>query len=239
MKMYHKPMIIVATLWLTGSTACNDKGSAEEKAADVALQRVDTAVTASEYSGYAADSIAPQAPAGNHTSPQQAAAPAPAPEVDWDKKIVKNATLTIEVKKHDAFNTQLHNLVKQAGGYIAEEQQNKSDYKIENTVTIKVPVDQFDNLVTAISATRENITEQRITSQDVTGEVFDTRSRIEAKKQVRARYMELLKQAKTMADILKVQKEINDIQVDIESGAGRVNYLTHAAAFSTVQLTFY
>jgi len=42
-----------------------------------------------------------------------------------------------------------------------------------------------------------------------------------------------------MEDILKVQEEINNIQEEIEAGAGRVGYLTHAAAYSTVQLTFY
>jgi hypothetical protein len=49
----------------------------------------------------------------------------------------------------------------------------------------------------------------------------------------------LLKQAKNMEEILKVQQEINSIQEEIEAGAGRVSYLTHAAAYSTIQLTFY
>ena len=40
-------------------------------------------------------------------------------------------------------------------------------------------------------------------------------------------------------DILKVQEEVNNIQEEIEAGAGRVSYLTHAAAYSTIQLTFY
>jgi len=158
---------------------------------------------------------------------------------DWDKKIIKNASLIVDVKDHKSFSDLVHGLVKQSGGYVAEEEQTKTDYKIEKVVTIKVPVDQFDNLVTALTSTKDNVIEQKITSQDVTGEVIDTRSRTEAKQQVRARYLELLKQAKNMDEILKVQKEINDIQVEIEAGSGRVNYLNHAAAFSTVQLTFY
>lgn len=68
---------------------------------------------------------------------------------------------------------------------------------------------------------------------------MDTRSRLEAKKQVRQRYMDLLKQARNMEEILQVQGLINDIQVEIESAAGRVNYLNHAFAFSSVQLTFF
>jgi len=42
-----------------------------------------------------------------------------------------------------------------------------------------------------------------------------------------------------MKDILEVQNEINSIQEDIEAAGGRVNYLTHAAAYSTINLTYY
>ena len=83
------------------------------------------------------------------------------------------------------------------------------------------------------------VLEKTISTEDVTGEVVDTKARIEAKKEVRARYIELLRQAKNMKDILEVQDEINGIQEDIESASGRVNYLTHAAAYSTINLKYY
>ena len=70
-------------------------------------------------------------------------------------------------------------------------------------------------------------------------EVVDTKSRLEAKIQVRQRYLDLLKQARNMGEILNVQNEINEIQEQIESGAGRINYLNHSSAFSTIHLVFY
>jgi Domain of unknown function (DUF4349) len=42
-----------------------------------------------------------------------------------------------------------------------------------------------------------------------------------------------------MEEILQVQKEINDIQVDIESAAGRVQYLVQSSDYSTIHLGFY
>jgi hypothetical protein len=187
----------------------------------------------------AADTIAQ--PSGNQTpqSPAGHQQPAPAPNPDWDKKIIKTATVTIEVTNYENFNQLVHNAAKQYGGYIAQEEQNESAYKIENTITMKVPVDQFDHAVAALTPAKEKILVKKITSQDVTGEVVDTRSRMEAKRQARLRYLELLKQAKNMEEILQVQNQVNDIQVEIEGAAGRINYLTHAAAYSTVQLTFY
>ena len=164
---------------------------------------------------------------------------APAPKIDWDKKIIKNATLNLEVKDFNAYNNSLRGKIKQFGGYVAQEEQNQSEYKIETTVTIKVPVDQFDDAVNVISANVKELKEKKITSQDVTTEVVDTRSRIETKKQVRLRYLDLLKQARNMEEILTVQSEINGVQEQIEAAAGRMEYLNHSSTFSTIQLTFY
>lgn len=160
-------------------------------------------------------------------------------KIDWDKKIIKNANLALEVKDYNAYNTSLRNKVKQFGGYVGQEEQNQSDYKIENTLIIKVPVDQFDDAVNSITTNVKGLKEKKISSQDVTTEVIDTRSRLEAKKQVRLRYLDLLKQAKNMTEILSVQAEINGIQEQIESAAGRMEYLQHSSAFSTINLTFY
>jgi len=162
-----------------------------------------------------------------------------ATQQDWDKKIIKTATLNLEVTDYSAYNSSLRDKIKQTGGYVAQEQQTQSDYKIENTITIKVPVDQFDNAVNLVSATVKGINEKKVTSEDVTTEVVDTRSRLEAKKQVRLRYLDLLKQAKNMQEILSVQSEINGIQEEIESAAGRIEYLSHSSSFSTIHLTFY
>jgi uncharacterized protein DUF4349 len=239
----YKPVLLIASILGTLLIACNNYDSAE-KAADttMAATKQESSFNGNNklYYGVAADSAAPVPAAGNEEQPKQPGTSAAAANVDWDKKIIKNAALTVEAKSHKSFNDFVHEQVKRTGGYVAEEEQIKSEYKIENIATIKVPVDQFDNLVKAITSTKdENVVSQKVTSQDVTGEVIDTRSRTEAKRQIRVRYLDLLKQAKNMEDILKVQEEINNIQEEIEAGSGRVSYLTHAAAYSTIQLTFY
>jgi len=160
-------------------------------------------------------------------------------KVDWDKKIIKNASVNLEIKNYKPFNDLIHENIRKYGGYIAQEEQNQTDYKIENAIVIKVPVDQFDNLVAALTAGDQKILEKKITSEDVTTQIVDTKSRMEAKKQVRLRYLDLLKQARNMEEILNVQNEINGIQEDIEAASGRIEYLSHAAVYSTIHLTYF
>lgn len=171
--------------------------------------------------------------------PTKQFAPAPESKPDWNKKIIKTATLNVEVKEYSKFNQLVHSSASRFGGYIADELQSETEYKIENTIVMKVPVDQFQSAVDFLTSGDGNINEKKISSEDVTTQFVDTKSRLEAKKQVRLRYLDLLKQAKNMEEILQVQSEINDIQEEIESAAGRINYLSNASAMSTINLTYY
>jgi hypothetical protein len=159
-------------------------------------------------------------------------------KIDWDKKIIKTANLNGEVKDYKLFSKQLSDKVKNHGGYVSSEEQTQTEYKIENTVVIKVPVDQFENMVNDLVNDVVKINEKRITSDDVTTELVDGKSRLEAKKQVRLRYLDLLKEAKNMGEILNVQNEINQIQEEIETVSGRINFLGHSSAMSTINFTF-
>jgi hypothetical protein len=158
---------------------------------------------------------------------------------DWDKKIVKNADLQLQVNDYKKFNTTIQNALKQYGAYIAEEKQQQTDYRIENTLAIKVPVAQFDELVNSLGDDDVKIISKNISTEDVTGEVVDTKARLQAKLVVREKYLQLLKQAKNMNEILQVQNEINDMQENIEAANGRINYLQHASAYSTINLNYY
>lgn len=158
---------------------------------------------------------------------------------DWDKKIIKNGILNVQVKDFNTFSLFCRDKIRSLGGYVAQEEQHQSDYKIENTLVVRVPVDQFDNALNQLVSQAEKVNERKVTSQDVSSEYTDVKSRIEAKRQVRLRYMELVNQARNMEEILKVQSEINQVQEEIEAATGRVNYLGNASAYSTIHVTFF
>ena len=163
----------------------------------------------------------------------------PTEHVDWDKKIIKTATLNLEVKDFKSYNESVHKAVRQFGGYIAQEEQNLSEEKTATTITIKVPVDQFETMMNQLPGGDAKVLERKIATEDVTGEVVDIKSRLQTKMQMRLKYLDFLKQSKNMEEVLQVQNEINGIQEAIEAAAGRVEYLTHQSAMSTINLSFY
>jgi hypothetical protein len=233
-----KQLLFAGIAFLLLAISCNQANEKESlqnaTIADVKLEEqvADTAVAAFEQT--------PALPGDEkHKEPTKLHAPSPESKPDWNKKIIKTATLNVEVKDYSKFNQLVHSSANRFGGYVADELQSETEYKIENTIVIKVPVDQFQSAVDFFTSGDGKINEKKISSEDVTTQVVDTKSRLEAKKQVRLRYLDLLKQAKNMQEILQVQTEINDIQEQIESAAGRINYLSNASAMSTIHLTYY
>lgn len=212
---------IAALLMLSGNS-CSDNKQKTSAVMSAQLEQVQLA----------ADTVALP------VSPSQSPAGQAPVNTGWDKKIVKSGVLEIEAADYNKYNETIHQLLKKWEAYIASEQENSSDYKRENIITIKIPVQYFDDAVQYLSTTGKLLTKQ-INAQDVTGEYFDTKARMEAKKRVRLRYLDMLQKAKNMEEILQVEREINGIQEQIEAGEGRVNYLGHAAAYSTIQLTFF
>lgn len=234
MQKVINPVFIVSFLMLL---SCNvpDKGTEkkpslkDEPDQSVALQSTNPAqqpipvgpVTA------ATDSI------GSGTVTKQAGNP------QWDRKIIKSGTLKLEVKDHRKTNELVHQAVKKFGGYVAQEEQTVTDASTGTVMTIKVPVMLFEDMLNEISATGVKVIERKISSEDVSTTFVDTRSRLEAKKQMRLKYLEFLKQSKNMEEVLQVQQEINSIQEEMEAATGRLGYLANQSSFSTIVLTFY
>lgn len=238
--MKHLHVILVFILFI----ACNQSESAKSKITDIVMQSPGLETSESRMEAEATDSSVSVFTPPHPGDPQQvkkSSTPSQLPESkpDWNKKIIKTGTLNVEVKEYASYNQLVHAAATRFGGYVADEQQTETEYKIENTITIKVLVDQFQSAVDHLTNGSGRINEKKISSEDVTTQYVDTKSRLEAKKQVRLRYLELLKQAKNMEEILQVQNEINDIQEEIESAAGRINYLSNASAMSTIHLTFF
>jgi flagellar biosynthesis chaperone FliJ len=244
--IFMKRIFIVAAAAAVGFVACNrDYKIKSEK---ISLQKntgadfasVDTTAVSLEDITLAAPPPPKQQPGDTNQQKEKSPSPkTPESKPDWNKKIIKTANINIETKKYADFSKKITDAVNRFGGYIAEEQQSETEYKIENTVTLKVPVDQFQNAIDFITNGDDKINEKKITSEDVTSQYVDTRSRLEAKRAARQRYLQLLQQTKNMEEILQVQNEIDAIQEEMESAAGRINYLVNASAMSTIHLTYY
>jgi hypothetical protein len=177
------------------------------------------------------------APGEKRDKPQSKPA---APQADWTQKIIKTAHVSLELKDYHSYDNAVHQSIATYGAYISNEQQQQDDAQITNEISIKVPVDRFEDLISYLTGDKKNkVLTRQITSADVTAEYADTRSRLETRKQVRDKYQQFMSNAGKIDDVLRLQSEINSITEDIEAAAGRVKYLSHQASYSTINLRYF
>ena len=156
-----------------------------------------------------------------------------------ERKIIKQGQIRFQTADVNSTKSLIAQAVQELNGYIAND--NVYDYsdRFEHTLTIRVPAAHFDLLLHEISESVDKLDSKNIDAKDVTEEFIDIEARIKTKKELQIRYIELLKRATKVDEILNIEREIGKLQTEIESVEGRMSYLKDRIAFSTLTVTYY
>ncbi len=233
-------------LLLVVATACS--GSADEAATDTAAPtgpeeaRVETDDGAD--AGAPVDDTSGDAETGDEVGVgggaalgEQAAPPAVTPAVARDpERVIREGTMTIEVEA-GGFRTAFAEVIQIArrlgGTSVSSSARTHEDGSTAGTVTIRVPVERYDDLLTGMDGVG-TVRAQDITSTDVTAEYTDLESRLRHARAQEAFYLELLGEAQGVQDAIAVKQQLDGIQAEIEQMQGRINVLEDRTSFSTL-----
>ncbi len=161
--------------------------------------------------------------------------PEPA-QIKFTRKIIKDGSMEIRVRKLEQGKIQIDSLVKKFHGYYAGESYNNQDYSHDFTLKIRIPSEKFELFIAQAESAIGELVFKNISSRDVTEEFIDLETRLKNKKNYLNRYGELLKQAKSVKDILEIEEKTRIIEEEIESTEGRLRYLNNQVGFSTLDL---
>jgi uncharacterized coiled-coil protein SlyX len=164
----------------------------------------------------------------------------PAPPTEFtERKIIREGDIYFECRdilETDAF---LKAEVKAAKGFISNESENSYGERSEKRLTIRIPSDQLDPLLEKIQTHAVRIENTNIRSEDVTEQFIDVEARLKTKKELENRYTELLKLARNVDEILRLERELANVRGEIESMQGRLNYLSNRVSLSTLNVSFF
>ncbi len=167
--------------------------------------------------------------------PQQ---PVP-PPIDVEKKIIKTAYLNLQVENLDSTKAAIDQAIPNFQAYVS--QSDQTNYKGSTTVnmTVRVPSTRLEEFLLFAESQASYLHNKEVSSRDVTEEYIDIQGRLENKHKAEQRFREILGEAKTVEEILKVEEHLRKVTEEIESAQGRLQYLNNQTALSTVKLSFY
>lgn len=169
---------------------------------------------------------------------QSQAAPVPV-----ERKIIRNAQLSIELDKPAEAARRIATIAESRGGFVvtSESRQQGGSDRIKPfevvTVELRVPAAQFDAVVAEIRGVGGQVTDEKTTGQDVTEEFIDLEARIRTKKALESQFLEIMKTASRVSDALEVQRELANVRTEIERLEGRRRFLENQTSLSTIKAT--
>ena len=155
-----------------------------------------------------------------------------------DQKIIKNGSLYLVVDDVSASAEKLTALAKRRGGFVQRSEiSERADGTKYGSVTFRVPVAEFEAAMTESKDGAREVKNDTSTGQDVTEQFSDLQAQLRNARAQEETYLQVLKQAKTVQDILQVQQYLGNIRGQIESLEGRIKYLENMTSFSTISVT--
>lgn len=169
---------------------------------------------------------------------QQGTNPAPV-----ERKIIRNATLTLEVEQPSKAMQRIASVAEARGGFVvtsdSRQQTGANGEHAYETITIemRVPAAQFDATLADIRAAGGSVTAQKITGKDVTEEYIDLEARLRTQRDLEEQMSQILKRANEIDDVIKVQDKLSAVRTEIERVEGRRRFLENQASLSTITVT--
>lgn len=163
----------------------------------------------------------------------------PMPDSRIQQKIIRSATLKFQCDDLKQTNDRIIASVKKFGGYLQNDSESNDYSAVRRTLQLRVPSKNFDAFLAEVASGVNYFDEKNISSEDVTDEYIDNDSRIKTQKALEARYLELLKKANKVSEMLEIEQKLSEIREQIESKQARLNYLQTQVDMSLFSIEFY
>jgi len=123
------------------------------------------------------------------------------------------------------------------GGDLLGLSQGGSGENRSATLTIRVPSNRFDDALTALKKLDGEVITSNVSAKDVTDQIVDLQARLTAAQALEQRYLQILAQAKTVDEILRVESTLANTRTQIEQLKAQQKTLNDQVAFSTITLS--
>ncbi len=162
--------------------------------------------------------------------------PGTVPEDLKDLKLIYQARIVVETEDYNKYMEDLQLKINQYGGYISSSSETTTKSLKRGVLTIRVPSERFSDMksATAYNGVVVNSSHEVL---DVTEGYMDVEGRLTVLKTERDALSAMLEKAEDVSTMLQIRKEINDLNIEIESYQRQLNRYDSQIAYSTITLT--
>lgn len=157
-------------------------------------------------------------------------------ELRTERLVIRSGSLSFVARDVPQVVAQVTALVEEAKGFVVESALDDVTTSPRARMRVRVPAEGLDAFLGKVRTFGTRVVSESTNGEDVTEEHVDLQAQLRNLKASEAQFLEILKRAQTIEDILNVQQQLERVRGEIDRSEGRKKYLEQSAAMSTVQL---
>ena len=197
-------------------TSASDAAVAEESAAD------ETAMQSAAAGGEAGDAASDAADGGEQAT-----------LVQQQRIVVRTVDMSLVVADIQSSMDGVASVAANMGGWTVSSSRGS---EFTGNIAVRVPAARLDEAISRMRMLAAAVESEVTTSKDVTDEYFDAQARLNNYRATETAMLNLLEQAQNARDALEIQRELFNVQEDIERLLGTLKRLEETAAFSLMRI---
>ena len=157
------------------------------------------------------------------------------------RKLVKSVSLNAETKTFESSIEWLKKYISSFNGiidnsYIDTGNINSTNYNKSAYFAVRIPADKLDSFLSKIGDNL-NVTFKQENISDVTDDYFDSESKLNSLKIEEENLNEMLKSAKSVDEMIKVEDKLSEVRANIESINRRIKNYDKQINYSSVDIS--
>ena len=215
-----------------GSAGAQGPAGAPGPSGDREVRESAPAATRAPYAAAAPTAVAAQ-PQAVPTSGELGALVSDSSQNQSARQLIVESWVGLEVDDIDAAVRHVETIAAQRGGWVeSAEIYGEAGYR-SASVQLRVPADHLDNVLDTLRGLGR-VTDEGVSSTDVTERLIDNEARLSAWHAQEARLVTLLENAPTVEDIIQIEQRIAQVRSDIEYVEATQRNLTNRVATSLI-----
>lgn len=174
---------------------------------------------------------------GVYNSSESYLPPSPvAPSDSTNRLVIQNSDLSLLVKNVKESAQKITDYAKETGGFMISTSLNNPNEQGTANVVIRVPSRKFKEVLQYLEGLSVKVVYENLYGEDVTDQYTDINARLQTLNTTKAKFEEILVKATEIQDILNVQREIINLQSQIDSLKGQQLYLEKSSELAKITI---
>ncbi|MDH5696293.1 MAG: DUF4349 domain-containing protein [Dehalococcoidia bacterium] len=158
------------------------------------------------------------------------------PSAAEERMIVRTGEMSLVVEEVIQARDDIAQLAVSFDGYVVSSRISGEEEEMRGWISIRVPDEKFDQALVELRNLAVRVDSESTSSQDVTEEYVDLKSRLKNAEATEKQYLALLEKAVDVEDILSIYDSLSRVRQEIEQIKGRMQYLERTSSMSLISV---